>query len=80
MDQRVMENLKLHYRSHLLNRVLLRLDSDKSYVGNVLWAISILCDAWRAVTQDTIRNCVRHAGFGVCCEHEDSDTVQSLTA
>ncbi|KAH9364205.1 hypothetical protein HPB48_018533 [Haemaphysalis longicornis] len=80
MDQGVMKNLKLHYRSRLLNRVLLCVDSDKRYAVDVLSAISILSDAWRAVTQDTIRNCFRHAGFMVGSEDEDSHTVQNPTA
>lgn len=45
MDQGVIKNLKLHYRSRLLNRVLLRVDSDKSYAVDVLSAIIILSDA-----------------------------------
>ncbi|KAH9374242.1 hypothetical protein HPB48_005562 [Haemaphysalis longicornis] len=80
MDQGVVKNLKLHYRLHLLNRVLLCVDSDKSYAVDVLSAISILSDAWREVTQDTIRNCFRHAGFVVGSEDEDSHTVQNPTA
>ncbi|KAH9366832.1 hypothetical protein HPB48_008828 [Haemaphysalis longicornis] len=76
MDEGVIKNMKLHYRSRLRNCV----DSDKSYVRDVLSAISILSDAWRAVTQDTIRNCFRHAGFVVGCEVKDSDTVQNRTA
>ncbi|KAH9366385.1 hypothetical protein HPB48_018146 [Haemaphysalis longicornis] len=80
IDQGAVKDLKLHYRSRLLNRVLLCVDSDKSYVVDVLSAIRILSDAWRAVTQDTIRNSFRHAGFVVGCEDEDSDTVQNPIA
>ncbi|KAH9379890.1 hypothetical protein HPB48_013794 [Haemaphysalis longicornis] len=80
MDQVVIKNLKLHYRSSLLNRVLLGVDSDKSYGADVLSAISILSDAWRAVTQDTIRNCFWKTGFVVDCEDEDSDLAQKPTA
>ncbi|KAH9361885.1 hypothetical protein HPB48_003706 [Haemaphysalis longicornis] len=80
MDQCVIENLKLHYRSRLLNRVLLCVDSDTSYVVDVLSAVSILSDAWKVVTQDTIRNCFQHAGFVVGSEDEENDTVQNPTA
>ncbi|KAH9363011.1 hypothetical protein HPB48_014207 [Haemaphysalis longicornis] len=80
MDQGVIKNLKQHYRSRFVNRVLLCVDSDKSYVVNVLSAISILSDACRAVTQDAMRNCFRYAGFVAGSEDEDSDTVQYLTA
>ncbi|XP_049519501.1 tigger transposable element-derived protein 4-like [Dermacentor silvarum] len=71
MDQGVIKNLKVHYRSHLLNRVLLWVDRGKKYVVDVFSAISILSDAWKAVTVDTIRNCFRHAAFVL---DEDSAT------
>ncbi|KAH9368275.1 hypothetical protein HPB48_013460 [Haemaphysalis longicornis] len=46
----------------------------------MLSALCILSDAWRARTQDTIRNCFRCAGFVAGSEDEDSDTVQNPTA
>ncbi|KAH9366132.1 hypothetical protein HPB48_019912 [Haemaphysalis longicornis] len=51
MDQGVIKNLKLHYQSRLVNRVLLCVDSDESYVVDVLSDVSIVSDAWRTVTQ-----------------------------
>ncbi|KAH9379996.1 hypothetical protein HPB48_001391 [Haemaphysalis longicornis] len=79
MDQGVIKNLKLHYRSPLLNCVLLCADRDKSYAVDGLTAVSILSDSWRAATQDTIRNCFRHAGFVVGSEYEGSHTVPNPT-
>ncbi|KAH7971968.1 hypothetical protein HPB52_004499 [Rhipicephalus sanguineus] len=51
--------------------------NGKSYVVDVLSAISILSDAWKAVTQETIRNCFRHAGF-VNTEIGDEDSATDL--
>ncbi|XP_037558405.1 tigger transposable element-derived protein 4-like [Dermacentor silvarum] len=78
MDQGVIRNLKVHYRSRLLNRVLSCVDCGKNYVVNVLSAISILSDAKKAVTVDTMRNCFRHAGF--LLDSQDSATGQDPVA
>ncbi|KAH7967572.1 hypothetical protein HPB52_000135 [Rhipicephalus sanguineus] len=51
--------------------------SGKSYVVDVLSAISILSDAWKAVTQETVHNCFRHAGF-VNTESGDEDSATDL--
>lgn len=75
MDQGVIKNLKVHYRSRLLNRMLLCVDSNKNYVVDVLTAISMLSDAWKSVTHETIHNCFRQAGFMTGIE-EDSATGQ----
>lgn len=80
MDQGVIKNLKLHYRSRLLNSVLLCVDRYKSYIVDVLSAISIVSDAWTAVTQDMIHNCFGHVGFVVGREDRDSGTVQNPPA
>lgn len=68
MDQGVIQNLKVHYRSRLLSRVVLCLDSGKNYAVNLLSALGIVADAWKAVTADTLKNCFRHAGFSLNAE------------
>ncbi|KAH9359488.1 hypothetical protein HPB48_000245 [Haemaphysalis longicornis] len=54
-------------------------DSDSDAV-DVLSPISILSDAWRALTQDTIRIGFRHAGFVVVSEDQDSHIIENPTA
>ncbi|KAH9377706.1 hypothetical protein HPB48_002347 [Haemaphysalis longicornis] len=76
MDQGVIKNLKLHYRSRLLNRVLLCVDSNKSYAVDELSAISILSDAWG----ERYASAFGMRGFVVGGENEDSDTVPNPTA
>ncbi|XP_049516796.1 tigger transposable element-derived protein 6-like [Dermacentor silvarum] len=71
IDQGVITNLKVHYQLRLFNRVLLCVDCGKNYVVDVLSAIGILSDAWKAVTVDTICNCFHHAGFVL----DDEDTA-----
>ncbi|XP_064479058.1 tigger transposable element-derived protein 4-like [Ornithodoros turicata] len=65
MDQGVIHNLKVNYRRRLLSRTLLCLDNGKTYAVNLLSAMSMLSEAWKAVPQQTLRNCFRHAGFVV---------------
>ncbi|KAH9364127.1 hypothetical protein HPB48_023005 [Haemaphysalis longicornis] len=83
MNQGVIKNLKLNYRWRLLNRGLLCVDSNNGYVVDVLSCpigYQHLSDAWREVTQETIRDCFRNVRFVVGCEDGASDTVQKPTA
>lgn len=54
--------------------MLLRVDSNKNYVFDVLIAIRIFSDSRKSVIQETIRNCFRHSEF--MPEIEDSATGQ----
>ncbi|XP_065282735.2 tigger transposable element-derived protein 4-like [Dermacentor albipictus] len=71
MDQGVIRNLKLLYRSRVLNRMVLCAENAKGYNVDLRSAVGMLADAWKAVTQDTIRNCFRHAGFVLATEEPD---------
>lgn len=64
MDQGVIQNLKVHYRRHLMHRLLLCADSNgKEYSVDLLAALHILTHAWAQVKESTIEGCFRHAGF-----------------
>nr|XP_037272725.1 tigger transposable element-derived protein 4-like [Rhipicephalus microplus] len=75
MDQGMIKNLKINCRSRFLNSMLLCVDSNKNCVVGFLMAISMLSDALKSVTQETIYNCFRHAGFITGIE-KDSATDQ----
>lgn len=63
MDQGVIRTLKVNYRSRLLSRVVVCLDSGKVYSVDLLGALSMLADAWKSIPSTTLHNCFRHAGF-----------------
>lgn len=63
MDLGIIKNLKTLYRRHLLERILLCLDSDKAYNVDLLGAIHILANVWNSVKSQTIANCFRKCGF-----------------
>lgn len=79
MDQGVIQNLKCHYRGHLIRRLIADLEAGSAteYKINVKDAILLLTQSWKAVTQVTIRNCFVKAGFikpsqNDACENSDS--------
>lgn len=63
MDLGVIKNLKTLYRRHLLERILVCMDSGKSYDVNLLGACHMLATSWNAVKADTVANCYRKCGF-----------------
>ncbi|XP_049513069.1 tigger transposable element-derived protein 4-like [Dermacentor silvarum] len=63
MDQGVIQNIKVLYRSQLLHRMLLCTDNGKSYNTDLLLAIHILVHAWEQVEETTLQRCFHHAGF-----------------
>lgn len=74
MDQGVISSLKRHYRRSLLQRMLLCLESNKQYVVDLLAAVHLLSNAWNQVTEATIANSFRHAGFVAPDDAPDSPT------
>lgn len=57
MNRRVIRDLKVLYRSRLLSRGLLCLDSGKNYTVDFLSALSMLAYTWKAVISNTLCNC-----------------------
>jgi hypothetical protein len=63
MDQGIIQNLKVHYRKRLLRRRISGIDSGTEFSFNLLDAVFLLQRAWNEVTETTIANCFRKAGF-----------------
>lgn len=68
MDQGVIRNLKMLYRSCLLSHSRLCVNNGKMYPVDVLSAANMLADASRAVQPTTITNYFKHVGF--CASNE----------
>lgn len=62
MDQGVIR-LKSHYRRVQVLKLIQNLDSNDQKSFMVLDAILMISEAWEKVSQKTIANCFRHAGF-----------------
>jgi len=63
MDQGIIQNLKFHYRKRLLRRRIAAIDSGREFTLNLLDAVFLLRQAWNEVTEATLSNCFRKAGF-----------------
>ena len=74
MDQGVIRSLKHHYRKQVIGKHLRAIDNDEEAKINVLDALYFLQQAWNSVTQQTIANCYRHAGFKVADDDSQPDT------
>ncbi|KAH8026209.1 hypothetical protein HPB51_017135 [Rhipicephalus microplus] len=59
----------------MLQRVLLCLENQIKYNVDLMSAMSMLADAWKAVLAGTISNCFRHAGFTLRSEPDTADTA-----
>lgn len=80
MDQGIIRALKYHYRYTLNNSIIAELDASENKKVEeiipsitVLRAIYLVFDAWLKVSDKTIRNCYRKAGFSVSCEDDTGD-------
>ena len=64
MDQGVIKALKTEFRKLQMIKILQELETtDTPYKLNILDAILFISKAWDQVSQQTISNCFRHAGF-----------------
>lgn len=68
LDQGIIQNFKVYYRSLVLNYVVSKMSSANSVSElsnniNVLDAICFIKTAWKKVEPTTIANCFRKAGF-----------------
>lgn len=74
-DQGIIANFKHYYRSLVLRRLLIQFESRTEITEglfelklNLLEAMQIARTAWTMVTETTIANCFRHAGFHTVSE------------
>ena len=71
MDQGVIANFKVYYRTLVVQKLLVAFDSrdentefaTENFKFSVLDALHTVRTAWGFVTEETIANCYRHAGF-----------------
>lgn len=68
LDQGIIQNFKMRYRSIILKHILAKMDEVTSAnelvkLINVLDAIYFLNTAWQEVSSSTVKNCFRKAGF-----------------
>ena len=75
----MIRSLKHHYRKLVIGKHLRAIDNDEEARINVLDALYFLRQAWNSVTQTTIANCYRHAGFKVTNDDSESATSNYAT-
>lgn len=76
MDQGIIRSLKSNFRKNLVLKMINGLDGNENNSSTkitVLDAILMVNDAWNKMSQSTIHNCFKHAGFN---ENHDSLPVQ----
>lgn len=76
MDMGVIQNLKTLYHRHILERMLLCLNSEKTYSIHLLGAAHILTNAWNSIKQETIANYFRNCGFVEPVANGDEEAMQ----
>ena len=92
MDMGIIKNLKTFYRQELVSRIIASIENniisseasaaDISKTINVLQAIHMTADSWRAVSAETIQNCFKHC-FGTgesILRTTSSDVVPDIPA
>ena len=73
-DQRIIQALKVKYRSRLLTKFLDSLDDEVPFRATVLDAIIVVRAAWSDVSSTTIKNCFHHCGFS----HDELQTGEEV--
>lgn len=66
MDQGIIRSLKTNFRKNLVLKMINCLDANENNSSTkitVLDAILMVNDAWNKMSQSTIHNCFKHAGF-----------------
>ncbi|KAK9746513.1 Tc5 transposase DNA-binding domain [Popillia japonica] len=73
LDQGIRRNLKVHFGKALVVKMIENADANNEIKINILDTDMMISTAWNAVSQDTIVNCLRHAGFlsSVAIQEED---------
>ena len=62
-DQGIIQNLKVHYRRHVLRRRIAAIDAKTDFKFNLFDSLNLLKRAWNEVKPETLKNCFRKAGF-----------------
>ena len=73
MDQGVIRSLKARYRTKVVQKMIEAIDGNKSLPNiSVLDAMKMPVLSWDEVTDNTVENCFKKAGF---CETEENDAL-----
>uniref|UniRef100_A0A915EH28 DDE-1 domain-containing protein n=1 Tax=Ditylenchus dipsaci TaxID=166011 RepID=A0A915EH28_9BILA len=81
MDQGIIQNLKVHYRRHLLRDRIKAIETKSNILFNLLNALHFLRKSWGDVKPETIANCFRRAAFKIDdmpLVEEESESVDEL--
>ncbi|GBL87484.1 Tigger transposable element-derived protein 4 [Araneus ventricosus] len=71
LDQGIIQNFKATYRKFLLQDMISAIDRKEKLQVSVLNAIFYIDQSWNMVSQKTITNCFRYAGFQSYPESEE---------
>jgi DDE superfamily endonuclease/Tc5 transposase DNA-binding domain/CENP-B N-terminal DNA-binding domain len=75
LDQGIIKNFKVKYRTLLVRHLLDNFDKGKSFDPTLWDSVEWTSKAWAGVTPETIRNCFRHSGF---VELDSSQTDEEI--
>lgn len=76
LDQGIVHTFKRFYRRQVVEHTLTCMVENLNPEINVLLAMKFARRAWNAVSDVTIKNCFKKAGFGICLANEDLLTEQ----
>lgn len=76
LDQGIIHSFKRFYRREVVNHVLTCLDKNISPEINVLLAMKFARKAWYTISDTTINNCFKKAGFRSVSECQDAIVVE----
>lgn len=76
LDQGVIQNLKVFYRSRMVKEALKRIEANEKQDITLMDCINYVSKAWDVdVKSQTIANCFKKAGFGQYSEWEEEDDI-----
>ncbi|GBM33875.1 Tigger transposable element-derived protein 4 [Araneus ventricosus] len=78
MDQGIIRSFKVNYRRQLVSKLVDAIDEGSTLPKiNVLDFLRMMEYAWRNVTQKTVQNCFKKAGFKRCEEEKEINEEES---
>lgn len=77
LDQGIIHTFKRIYRREVVKHTLTCLEENISPEINVLLAMKFARKAWFTVSDVTVKNCFKKAGFSICPAKQDSLTEQN---
>ena len=79
MDQVVIRSLKCKYRTRIIKTIINAIDNGKQMPSiSILEAMKMLVHSWSEVSESTIINCFRKAGFKEGVSDEDDNPFSAF--